>query len=98
MGRIIGPFLLAMALTACGAQPQVKRYEMQGQIRALDPTTKSATISAGKIGDWMEAMTMEYPVKPDADFQKLHVGDRVHATVVVNDLKYYITGVSVAPK
>ena len=26
---------------------------------------------------------MEYPVKPDAEFQKLHVGDQIEATVVV---------------
>ena len=26
---------------------------------------------------------MEYQVKPDAEFQKLHVGDKIDATVVV---------------
>jgi Cu/Ag efflux protein CusF len=41
---------------------------------------------------------MEYPVKPDAELQKLHVGDRIEATVVVNDLKYYVTDVKVAPR
>jgi Cu/Ag efflux protein CusF len=72
---------------------------MQGEIRDLDPATKSATINAGKIGDWMEAMTMEYSVKPDSDFAKLHVGDRIQATVVVvNDLKHYVTDVKVMPK
>ena len=56
---------------------------------------KTATIAAGKIGDWMEAMTMEYPVKPDAEFQKLHVGDKIEATVVVVDPAYYVTDVKV---
>ena len=64
---------------------------MEGEVKALDPATKTATIAAGKIGDWMEAMTMEYPVKPDAEFQKLHVGDRIQATVVVSGDKYYVT-------
>jgi Cu/Ag efflux protein CusF len=68
---------------------------MEGEVKALDPAAKSATIAAGKIGDWMEAMTMEYPVKPDAEFQKLHVGDRIQATVVVNDDKYYVTDVKI---
>ncbi len=98
MGKQIGLMMLALLLAACAAKPEGKRYSMQGEIRSLDPTSKSATISAGKIGDWMEAMTMQYPVKPDADFQKLHVGDHIQATVVVNDLKFYVTGVTVVPK
>ncbi|HXK03495.1 MAG TPA: copper-binding protein, partial [Verrucomicrobiae bacterium] len=72
-----------------------KRYPMQGEVKALDAGSKTATIAAGKIGDWMEAMTMEYPVKPDAEFQKLHVGDKIQATVVVEDVKYYVTDVKV---
>ena len=71
---------------------------MQGEIKALDANSKTATIAAGKIGDWMEAMTMEYHVKPDSDFEKLHVGDHIEATVVVNDPAYYVTDVKVLPK
>ncbi len=90
-------FLLALAvlLAACGSKSQSKRYPMQGEIKALDPAAKTATIAAGKIDDWMEAMTMEYPVKPDADFQKLHVGDQIQATVVVAEPAYYVTDVKV---
>ena len=82
-------------LAACGSE--TKRYPMQGEIKALDPAAKSATIDAGKIGDWMEAMKMEYPVKPDQEFAKLHVGDHIQATVVVDD-KYYVTDIRVVPK
>src|SRR5258708_39088620 len=90
---------LMLMLAGCGEKAApVKRYPMQGTVKALDPKSKSATIDAGKIGDWMEAMTMEYLVKPDAEFEKLHVGDKIEATVVVNDLKYYVTDVKVAPK
>jgi Cu/Ag efflux protein CusF len=98
MTRRIGLIALALVLAACGSKQEGKRYTVQGEIRDLDPSTKSATINAGKIGDWMEAMTMEYPIKPDADFRKLHVGDHIQATVVVNNLKYYVTGVTVQPK
>ena len=98
MNRRIGLLVLALVLAACGSKQEGKRYTMQGEIRDLDPSTKSATVNAGKIAGWMEAMTMEYPVKPDADFQKLHVGDHIQATVVVNNLKYYITGITVVPK
>jgi len=82
----------------CGERaPEPKRYSMQGEIKALDAATKIRQIAHGKIGDWMEAMTMEYPVKPDSEFQKLHVGDRIDATVVVADLNYYVTDVKVSP-
>ena len=79
------PLWIALALAGCGEKSvPVKRYPMQGVIKAVDAKAKSATIDAGKIGDWMEAMTMEYPVKPDAEFEKLHVGDKIEATVVVD--------------
>ncbi len=97
MTRILSTLLLAAALlfAGCGSKPEPKRYPMQGTVKSLDPNTKTAMIDAGKIGDWMEAMTMEYPVKPDAEFQKLHVGDKIDATVVVSDPGYYVTDVKV---
>ena len=90
--------VLALALAGCGHKEEPKRYPMQGEVKAVDGTAKTATIDAGKIGDWMEAMTMEYPVKPDAEWQKLHVGDRIEATVVVDSPAYYVTDVKVVPK
>jgi len=98
MTKAICLLLLALALVGCGAKDTAKRYPMQGDVVAVDPAAKSATIAAGKIGDWMAAMTMEFPVKPDAELTKLHVGDRIEATVVVEGQKYYVTGVKVVPK
>jgi Cu/Ag efflux protein CusF len=97
MRRFSFVLLLAAVLLApgCHKKEEAKRYPMQGEIRALDPAAKTATIAAGKIGDWMESMTMEYQVKPDAEFQKLHVGDKIDATVVVSDPGYYVTDVKV---
>jgi Cu/Ag efflux protein CusF len=95
MTRRTTVLLLATALAGCGAKNQTKRYPMEGEVKALDPATKTATIAAGKIGEWMDAMTMEYPVKPDAEFQKLHVGDRIQATVVVSGDQYYVTDVKI---
>jgi Cu/Ag efflux protein CusF len=95
MRRRAAVLIAVLALAGCSAKPEPKRYPMQGEVKALDPIAKTATIAAGKIGDWMEAMTMEYPVKPDAEFQKLHIGDKIEATVVVGDPSYYVTGVKV---
>ena len=98
MTRILILLTLAMALIACGPKVEEKRYPMTGEIKALDPNEKTALIDAGKIGDWMEAMKMEYKVKPDSEFQKLHVGDHINATVVVRDPTYYVTDVTVVPR
>jgi Cu/Ag efflux protein CusF len=89
-----------IALAGCGSKTEtvVKRYPMEGDVMALDPSTRIATIKAGKVGD-MEAMTMEYPVKPDAEFAKLKVGAHIKATAVVEEnwAKYYVTGIETAP-
>lgn len=90
--------VLLVALLGCGTRVEAKRYDLRGEVKGLDASSKTATIAHEKIGDWMEAMTMEFPVKPDAEFQKLHVGDRVEGKVVVEDVKYYLTDVRVVPK
>ena len=99
MTRIVAILFCTLALAACSpSKPAAKRYPMQGVVKAVDANAKTATIDAGKIGDWMEAMTMEYPVRPDSEFQKLHVGDHIEATVVVEDPSYYVTDVKVTQK
>ena len=96
--RMLSACAALFPLAGCGAKKeQARRYPIQGVVKALDPGARTATIQHGRIGDWMEAMTMEYPVAPDADFQKLHVGDRLEGTVVVADVKYYVTEVKVLP-
>ena len=90
--------VLLCALFGCGTKDTAKRYPMQGVVKAVDPVAKMATIDAGKIGDWMEPMTMEYPVKPDSELTKLHVGEHIEAVVVVQGEKYYVTDVKAVPK
>src|SRR4051812_6920068 len=106
MIRFVTTVFIVLALAACShfaavheaKKDEAKRYPMQGDIKGLDANTKTAIIDAGKIGDWMDAMTMPYIVKPDKEFQKLHVGDHIEATVVVEAPEYYVTDVKVAAK
>lgn len=49
---------------------------MQGEVVSVDPAAQTATVKSGKIEGWMEAMTMEYPVKDKAEFSKLKAGKR----------------------
>ena len=68
----------------------VKRYAMHGEVLRLDTQGKIAAIKAGKIGDWMEAMTMEYPVKDKTEFDKLRAGEKINATVYVQGNSYWV--------
>jgi Cu/Ag efflux protein CusF len=90
-------FTFMLALTGCARKPETKgkEYVLRGEIKSLDSAGKMATIKHEKIDGWMEAMTMDFPVKPDAEFLKLHVGDRVTGKVVVSDLSYYVTDLKI---
>ena len=69
---------------------ELKRYDLIGEVKELDTKGKIAKIQHQKIGDWMEAMTMEFPVKDPADFVKLKVGQKVRATVFVQDIQFWV--------
>ena len=66
------------------------RYALHGEVLRLDPQGKIAAIKHQKIGDWMEAMTMEFPVKDQADFNKLREGEKISGTVFVQGTTYWV--------
>ena len=98
--RFVLTLALLLALGGCakGRTVDEKRYAIDGIVVALDPQAKTATIKSGPIGDWMAAMTMEFPVQPDSEFAKIHPGEHIRGTVIVQDLSYYVTGVVVVPE
>src|SRR5690242_15596265 len=68
----------------------VKQYALHGEVLRLDPQDKIAAIKHEKIGDWMGAMTMEFPVKDQPEFDKLHAGEKINATVFVQGNNYWV--------
>lgn len=95
--KVLSILLLALALCACkekAAKPvsnaPIEKYKLDGVVVSLDPQGRIAKINGQKIEGWMEAMTMEYPVKEQSEFDKLHVGDHIAATVFVQDLNYWL--------
>jgi Cu/Ag efflux protein CusF len=99
--------LLALALGACGRAPESagpqKHYALTGKVVALNPKDHTATIDAAAIPNYMEAMTMEYPIRSKSEFEALHVGERIEATVNVReDGIYDLSGIhkqaSTSPK
>ena len=90
--------VFVLLLTACrqstinkeAKDEPVKQYAMHGEVLRLDAQGKTAAIKAGKIGDWMEAMTMEYPVKDKREFDKLRPGEKINATVFVQGSNIWV--------
>lgn len=99
---------LLVALTAAGLllgscapkpapAPKERHYQMTGDIVSLDPKLDTATIKAGPIAGWMDAMTMEFPVRSKSEFEQLRPGDHITATVNVRGMDYDLTGIHRQP-
>jgi Cu/Ag efflux protein CusF len=94
--------LLVVSIFFCGCggnrEPSspVRHYQLTGRVVTLNPANHTATIDAAAIPNFMEAMTMEYPIKSRAEFQKLHTGDKITATVNVSDDGYDLTNIHTA--
>jgi Cu/Ag efflux protein CusF len=100
--RTIAVFALGLVLCACsGPAPEtsssqtskdepVRHYALHGQVMRLDKDGKIATIKHEAIGDWMGAMTMEFPVKDQNDFAALREDEKINATVFVQGDSYWV--------
>jgi hypothetical protein len=89
--KFLSILLLALALGACRAPQEklpIEQYKLDGVVVSLDPQGHVAKINGQKIEGWMEAMTMEYPVKDRSEFDALHIGDHITATIFVQGLNY----------
>ena len=100
---------LALLLTLVGCSSQsdtasdltepLKTYDLTGEIVALDDsgTVKIAKIKHQAIGDWMGAMTMEFPVLEEDQFAKLKEGEKVTGKVYVRGLTFWAGDFQEAP-
>ena len=93
---IVVLFLLASCQRNPPPQP-IKEYQMNGEVVSLDSAGSTVTVKHGKIDGWMEAMTMEYPVKDQRAFAGLRVGEKIQAKIAVQGMNYWIESVSEDP-
>lgn len=90
--------ILLSILVSCQPAPQPEqRYPMRGTVVRLDQKARVATIEHEKIEGWMEAMTMDFPVKDEAGWKHLSPGRRITATVFVRGMEFHIGGIQPAP-
>lgn len=91
---------LAVLIAACGgSKPQepAKEYSMKGVVLRIDTQVRTAVIKHENIEGWMEAMTMEFPIRDAKEFEKLTVGKRILATVYATGDEYWIGDIREAP-
>lgn len=72
-----------------------QKYAMRGEVLRLRPENRIAVVKHEKIDGWMEAMTMEFPVPEPAEYAKLREGSTIRATVLVNDLYFWLADITV---
>ena len=87
-------------LIGCAGTPApetaVERYTLHGTIVQLNQQNMAATIEHDEIVGWMGAMTMDFPVKDQAEWEKLQVGDRITGTVFVSSDGYHLGEIKMA--
>jgi Cu/Ag efflux protein CusF len=92
-------FLLVLFLSACSktsAPEAVKHYHLTGKVISVNSKDQTATVAAAAIPNFMDAMTMEYPVKSKADFDVLRAGASIEGTVNVTEAGTYdLSGIKV---
>ncbi len=73
----------------------INRYPMRGVVLSVDAARKSASIRHEEIPGFMEAMTMDFPVKNAGDLAKLAPGAAITATLCQrpSDFEYWIEDV-----
>jgi Cu/Ag efflux protein CusF len=94
----------ALLLAGCaGSNTQessapMKTYQLRGQIMGLDPSAHVATIKHEEIKGFMGAMTMGYPIKDQAEFAKLSVGEPITATVYAKGDDFWVGNIQKQPQ
>ncbi len=91
--------IVLLALTACTQTPRqeakstqpIKTYQLAGEIVGMDNATQVITVKHSEIKGYMEAMTMGFPVKEKAEFEKLKPGQKITADVNVQADDLWLT-------
>lgn len=99
MSEIQGAFMrfhaliiaFSLFLAACSSTPKrvsdpsaVKRFDIEGKVVSVDKVKKKAEIDHKAIPGYMEAMTMDFPIRADWVWEDMRPGVDIKATLVVD--------------
>ena len=69
--------------SASAANPTYKTYKLRGKVVSTNASTSQVTLNHEAIPGYMEAMTMQFPIKDAAEFGALQIGNCIEGTVFV---------------
>ena len=72
-----------------------EHHLLQGKVVSVDAPHLKVTIAHGKIGDYMPAMTMAFPVENQSLLTGIQPGDEVEADLVVQNNTSYLQSIDI---
>ncbi len=72
-----------------------KRYELKGKVIAVDKSKKKATIKHEEIPGYMDAMTMDFPIREDWVWEDLTKDADIRADLVVDKDEYWLEKIGI---
>ncbi|OFW07606.1 MAG: hypothetical protein A3I61_17605 [Acidobacteria bacterium RIFCSPLOWO2_02_FULL_68_18] len=91
----LGALIVAVGVAgACGRAPEVRQYEVRGQILRIDRDRSEVLVDHEDIKGFMPAMTMPYTVNDPALLDGKSPGDLITATLVVEDVNAYLSTIT----
>src|SRR6266849_2314395 len=91
--------VLALAVygSGCSNQPEqaIRRLPLKGEVVYLYRDAQRVVIRHEAIPGWSQAAMTEIPVRDEAEYRKLKVGQRVTATVVVGGTSEPLEGIEI---
>ena len=83
-----------LAFLADCRSPQ-RSYALNGDIVGIDRSAHQLIVRNDNIPNFMEAMTMSYQMKDPAVFDRLQVGQRIKARLIVTEKEYWLEDIQV---
>jgi protein SCO1/2 len=82
------------------ASGEAKRYPLKGKVLSVDKEKKKASIAHEEIPGYMEAMTMNFPIKDTCVWDDLTEGSEIRGELVVDKDEYWLEniGILAAPR
>lgn len=77
------------------ASTEAKRYSLKGKVVAVDKAKKKATIDHEEIPGYMDAMTMDFPIREDWVWEDLNPGADIFAEMVVDTDGYWLEKIGI---
>ncbi|HEY1788466.1 MAG TPA: copper-binding protein [Verrucomicrobiae bacterium] len=87
------PGMAAGGMNTNGNSSAATSYSASGVVEKITDDRHTATINTEKIPDYMDAMTMDYPVQNTNELNGVSAGDKIKFTLVVSNNTDWIEGV-----